>query len=157
MMAMHRVYAPDGHFHLVETLDRATEAPPEAEIAPALPTRFWYMASPYRKYPLGIQAASEAASRFAAALFDRGIQIYSPIALSHEIARYTTLDPMDEAWLAAQVPFMTAARGLIVAKINTWDLSSGIAWERTWFSERGRPIYMLDDPLPEQLPGGLKP
>lgn len=118
--------------------------------------RYWYVATPYRAYPLGIEAASEAASRFAASLFDRGIMVYSPIAHSHELARYTKLDPMDAQWALAQIPFMEPALGLIIAKLPTWDLSLGIEWERDWFKARGRPIFILDVPIPAELPGGLK-
>lgn len=117
--------------------------------------KFWYVATPYRKYPGGIEAANKAASQVTAELFDRGLQVYSPIVHSHELARYTQLDPMSDRWLEAQLPFMRAAKGIIVAKLPTWEISYGISWEKGWFSAHKRPIFHLDVPLPLDLPGGL--
>lgn len=45
-----------------------------------------YLATPYSKYPRGIEAAFVDASRLAACLVRLGISVYSPIAHTHPIA-----------------------------------------------------------------------
>lgn len=123
-------------------------------ITPA--TKFFYVASPYRKYFAGIEAAAETAARLCAELVDRNVEVYSPIVLSHEYARYTEIPPDDERWLIIGRPIMAAAAGIIVLKMSGWDVSTGIAGEIAWFKERGRPIYHLDVPLPDTLHGDLR-
>lgn len=106
---------------------------------------------------MGLDAACEAAARCAAALIDRGVNVYSPIVHSHPIgALVKSFDQRDNAWLTIELAFMRPAKGLIVMKLASWDCSRGISWEKQWFSERGLPIYHIDDPLPDELPGGLK-
>lgn len=117
---------------------------------------YWYMATPYRRYPGGLDAAAVRAAEFAAQLIDRGVNVYSPIVHSHEIARFTKLSPMDDRWLEIEMAFMRPAKGLIVIKMSCWDTSTGIASERAWFKAMRRPIFILDAPLPAELPGGLK-
>lgn len=119
-------------------------------------TKFFYVASPYRKYPHGIEAAAKDVAQVCAQLVDRGVEVYSPIVLSHEYARYTSIPPDDARWLVIGRPIMAAAHGIIVVKLVSWDISTGIAGEVDWFRERGRPIYHLDVPLPDTLHGDLK-
>jgi|SRR5580700_6377489 hypothetical protein len=117
---------------------------------------FWYMASPYRKYPGGLELAAKHAAEIAAELLDRNVLVYSPIVHSHHIADFVrSRTHYDDFWLQAEIPFMRASRGMILIKMPSWDISSGIAWEQDWFKHQGRPIYRLSDPLPEQLPGAL--
>ena len=119
-------------------------------------TKFFYVASPYRKYFGGIEMAASVAARLCAELVDRGVEVYSPIVLSHEYARFSKIDPMDARWLIIGRPIMAAAAGIIVLKMPGWDISTGIAGEVIWFRDRGRPIYHLDVPLPDTLHGDLK-
>lgn len=112
--------------------------------------RYWYLASPYRGHPHGFEAAAAEAARWAAWLVDVGIEIYSPIVHSHPIAQFVKTAPPEGDpgsgsgagfWLERQVPFMAAAAGLLVAHIEGWSCSTGIAWERDWFRAAGRPIH----------------
>jgi hypothetical protein len=123
-------------------------------ITPA--TKFFYVASPYRKYGAGIEMAARHAAQLCAELVDRGVEVYSPIVLSHEYARYSKIDPMDERWLVIGRPIMAAACGIIVLKMAGWDMSSGVAGEMDWFKQHKRPIYLLDVPLPDLLHGDLR-
>ncbi len=116
---------------------------------------FWYVATPYRGHPAGLEAGFEAACRYTAALMDAGVEVYSPIAHSHPISQFTRADPKSDYWLQRQLPYMAAARGMIIAKIPGWNRSSGIQFEKDWFSARGRPIFILSDPLPDPVPGGF--
>lgn len=117
--------------------------------------RFWYLATPYRRYPGGLELATIAAAKYGAELLDRGVNIYSPIVHSHELAKFSKVDPTSDVWLQRELPFMHQSRGLIIAKLPTWDLSKGVRFERGWFEARRRPIFILDAPLPDELPGGL--
>jgi len=106
---------------------------------------FWYLATPYSKYPDGIEAAFVAAAKAAARLIAAGVPVYSPIAHTHPIAIHGGMDPLDhKIWLPADMPMMTAAHGLLVAKLLTWDKSYGIAIEIGEFARSGKPIEYLE-------------
>lgn len=116
---------------------------------------FWYLATPYRAYSGGLDAAYGLAVAAAAELIDRGLEVYSPIAHSHHIARHVlSADPENDFWLERQKPFLTAARGVLVLTAPGWDRSSGMRFEIE-FAERARkPVYRLGFPeltLPEDL------
>jgi len=106
---------------------------------------YWYIATPYSKYPYGLEQAWREACRIAAHLMTRGIPVYCPVAESHPVAIYGNLDPVDhELWMYADRPKMDAACGLIVAKLLGWNESKGIAEEIRVFEEAGKPIQYLD-------------
>jgi hypothetical protein len=115
---------------------------------------FWYLATPYSKYPQGTHLAFEDACREAALLIRAGIRVYSPIAHTHPVAMFGDIDPLDHTiWLAADEPFMRAAGGLIVCKLEGWDSSYGIAVEIQHFLDAGKPIvYMTPGSVPELEP-----
>jgi hypothetical protein len=114
---------------------------------------FWYLATPYTKYPKGIDEAFKEASRQAALLVGAGIPVFCPIAHAHPIAIEGGLDPFDHTiWLPADRPFMDAARGLIVCKMLMWEFSRGVIEEIRVFTEASKPIiYMEPDIVPALL------
>ncbi len=106
---------------------------------------YWYLATPYSKYPGGLDAAFNAACKVAAKLIGKGELIYSPIAHTHPIASKSWLDPSDhDIWLRLDEPLMHGAKGIIVAKLPTWEISFGVAFEIDWFTKAGRPIRYLE-------------
>lgn len=108
---------------------------------------FWYFATPYTKYHLGIEEAFKEACRAAAFLKRRGAQLYCPIAETHPIAVYGEMDPLDgELWQSLYVELMDRACGLIVCKMQGWDESRGVAIEIEAFKEVGKPIVFLEWP-----------
>ena len=108
---------------------------------------YWYLASPYSKYPQGLEAAFIEVSKAAAQLIKQGVRIYCPISHSHPIAIYGKIDPLDHSlWLAADKPFMDGARGLIVLKMDTWENSFGIGVEIEAFKAAGKPIQYMEWP-----------
>jgi len=108
---------------------------------------YWYLASPYSKYPKGLEAAFIEVSKAAAQLIKQGVRIYCPISHSHPIAIYGKIDPLDHSlWLAADKPFMDGARGLIVLKMDTWENSFGIGVEIEAFKAAGKPIQYMEWP-----------
>ncbi len=114
---------------------------------------FWYLASPYSKYPLGLTAAHYHVCQEAGRLIKAGVSVYSPIAHSDPIAMASGIDPYDhDIWLPADKPIADAAGGLIVLKLEGWSQSFGIAQEIEWFAGEGKPIiYMTPGEMPTEL------
>ncbi len=125
---------------------------------------FWYLGSPYAKYPgnrwwhrwsrrARLNSAFKAVCIEAGELIKAKIPIYSPIAHIHSVARFTHMDPLDHAiWLPADKPLMQAAYGLIVLKLPSWQISYGLEREIEFFAEMKRPvIYMTPGKIPEEI------
>ena len=59
-----------------------------------------------------------------------GKHIYSPIAHTHGIAKVGGFDPLDhDIWLPLDEKMMVACDYLVVAKMEGWDTSKGVAFE----------------------------
>lgn len=114
---------------------------------------YWYLGSPYSKYPRGIGLAHQNVCIAAGRLIAAGIAVYSPIAHTHPIALHAGMNPLDhEIWMPADQPLMDAAKGLIVLKMEGWDKSYGLAYEIEIFTAMGLPvIYMEPGVIPEEL------
>lgn len=113
------------------------------------PRMLSYLATPYTKFPDGIEAAFIEASKLAARLLRAGVKVYSPIAHCHPIATFGALDPLDHAmWMALDTVMLSAADVLIVAHMASWEESKGMAIEIEYFEKAGKPIFDLD---PESL------
>ena len=109
---------------------------------------FLYLATPYSKHPEGIDAAFRYACHAAGRLLSRGVKAFSPIAHSHPIAIHGNVDPLShEIWLAADRPFMQAARGMIVVMMPGWETSYGVQQEIAAFNEMQKPIHYLPWPI----------
>lgn len=107
-----------------------------------------YLATPYSKYPLGIEQAFEDAAALAAALVRAGIKVYSPIAHTHPIAVHGGIDPLDHAvWMPFDEAMMAKADLLIVAQMTGWEESKGIAIEIEVFERARKPIFLFDPEL----------
>lgn len=104
-----------------------------------------YLATPYSKYTPGIEAAFIDASKLAARLMLSGVQVYSPIAHTHPLAVHGGIDPLDlSIWLPFDEAMMKACDVLIVAHMQGWEESTGIAHEVKFFEDAGKRIYDLD-------------
>ena len=116
---------------------------------------FWYLATPYRTYPGGLGAAHDLAIAAAAELIERGLEVYSPVAHSHDIARHVcSADPKNDFWLERQKPFLTTSRGVLVLTAPSWDRSNGIRFEIDFAERAGKAVHLLNFPeitLPEDL------
>lgn len=103
-----------------------------------------YLATPYSKYRPSIEAAFIDASKLAAKLMLAGVKVYSPIAHTHPLAVYGKIDPLDHAiWLPFDEAMMNVAQILIVARMDGWDVSRGIAREVEFFARQGKAIFDL--------------
>jgi hypothetical protein len=105
-----------------------------------------YLASPYSRFPRGLAEAFIEAARITAKLVRAGVNVYSPIAHTHFVAIYGDLDPLDHSlWLKFDENMMSRADALIVAHMEGWQESVGIAHEIEFFERAGKPIYDLPD------------
>lgn len=104
-----------------------------------------YLATPYSKYPLGIEAAFKDAAKLTARLLRVKVRAYSPIAHTHPIALYGKVDPLDHGiWLPFDEAIMAKSDAMLVAKMDGWEESRGIKHEIEFFTAAGKPIYYLD-------------
>ncbi len=115
---------------------------------------FAYVATPYSKYPEGIEKAYELACGQTAFLLKSDIPVYSPIAATHGIAIHGNIDPLDhDIWLTADHPFMELASALIVCKAESWTESYGMKYEIEYFISQHKPIFYMEL---SEMPEGLK-
>lgn len=113
---------------------------------------FWYLATPYSKYALGINAAFEDACKAAAKLLSAGVHVFSPIAHTHPIASYGGLDYYShELFVPLDEKMMRAAHGLLVLRMDGWEESLGIKYEVEFFTKNYRPVVHLAWPSLELL------
>lgn len=105
---------------------------------------YYYLASPYSKFDMGLGAAHIVACQIAARLIRAGYSVYSPIAHTHPIAVHGEIDPRDhKIWLPVDAPLMNAAIGVFVAQIPGWRESLGVQHELAWFREQKRPVMFV--------------
>lgn len=108
-----------------------------------------YVASPYTLYAGGITNAFVDAARITARLMLAGIHTYSPIVASHPLAVYGKINPLDHTiWLPLNDVMLEKCDVLIVARMEGWDKSAGVAHEIEVFERARKPIYDLE---PESL------
>lgn len=114
---------------------------------------FWYLASPYKRFPDGLERAFRVAVQARGLLVKRGISCFSPIVHSHQVAEDCGIDPIDHAiWLPVEAPIMRAAKGLILLRALSWEESFGMEEERKAFIAEGKPVVFMD---PGIVPDGL--
>ncbi len=107
--------------------------------------RLCYLATPYSRFPGGIEAAFVAACRVVADLLKSGVSAYSPIAHTHPVAMHGGIDPLDHSiWIPFDAPMMAAADCCIVAMLPSWETSYGIGVEIDAFRKAGKPVLYLD-------------
>ena len=105
-----------------------------------------YVATPYARYPFGLDAAAYDAARHAGHLVSEyGARVFSPIAHSHTVARVAGIDPRShEIWMAQNEPFMQAATVMVAVKLPGWQESVGMAMEAQFFQAAGKPIIEME-------------
>lgn len=103
---------------------------------------FWYLASPYSKYPLGHEAAFQEIAKQAGELMALGLYIYCPIAHSHPICVNSPIAIDDyDVWLPNDKAVFQYAKGMLVCKMDTWETSHGVQWEIKEFTGWKKPIW----------------
>lgn len=114
---------------------------------PALqvPNGFWYVGTPYSRYPGGLEKAFVMACEQVGVLLRAGLSAYSPIAHTHPVAMVCHIDPLDhDIWMPADRPMMLAAVGLVVVKAPGWEASRGLTEEIREFEAAGKPIVSMN-------------
>lgn len=108
---------------------------------------FWYLASPYSKSKDGLDAAFQRAAVAVSAMLAQGVPVFSPIVHSHAISVATKINPLDaKFWLEIDKPMMHQAHGLVVAMMDGWDVSEGVAFELAMFRSMRKPILFISWP-----------
>lgn len=108
---------------------------------------FWYLATPYSKYPAGLEFACAHACNAAGQLLAAGVHVYSPIAHTHPIALHGGLDPFShDMFLPLDEKIMQHARGALVVMMPGWKASKGVMWEIEYFAKAVKPVVYLEWP-----------
>jgi nucleoside 2-deoxyribosyltransferase len=108
-------------------------------------TELVYLASPYSRYPYGLERAFKDAVEATGWLMRTGATVYSPIAHSHYIAKAAGLPADDaKAWEAHNTRFMDKCDTLIVCMLQGWDESKGVAHEIGYYQGRKQRIWYLN-------------
>ena len=114
---------------------------------------FWFLATPYSKYPHGLEAAFLLAVRQRGLLVKAGVPVFSPIIHSHPVAIECGIDPHDHAvWLPAEAPMRLAAGGIILLMAESWSQSVGMKIEREEFVAAGKPVVFMEPDVLPALP-----
>lgn len=109
---------------------------------------YLYLASVFRKHPVGLFQAYNEAREAQGALWKAGINVFSPIACFYPTAVWEDIDLTDnDWWFELDLPHMRGARGIIVLRQKNWAKSDGISRERKFFADRNSPEYSLDYPI----------
>lgn len=104
-----------------------------------------YLATVFTTYYLGHKAAWLEACRLDAALKLQGRQVFSPIAYGYSLVLNGGLPAVDHAlWMEICRPYMEFSDSLLVAMMDGWKKSRGIAEEIAYFREQGKPVAFLN-------------
>lgn len=109
-----------------------------------LPPVRYYLATPYSKYPQGLEAAYEEACRLSGEFVRAKKAVYCPIAHTHGIAKHGKLDPYDTGWYLFDEPEILLSGGLVVAMMEGFEVSRGVNQEIVYAKSLGLPLYTLD-------------
>lgn len=110
--------------------------------------RLIYLATPFTLYAEGFEPAATMASNIATRLAKATHgAVFSPIAHAYSLARSSDSDPIkDEVlWRPLNDRMMEECDILVVAHMDGWDTSQGIAQEVMAFTAAGKPIFDLCD------------
>lgn len=104
-----------------------------------------YLATPYSKYPQGIHVAFRETARLAARLMMAGVAVFSPIVHGHPMSVFGKVVALNHGiWLPFDEKMMAKSDALLVAKMDTWDTSFGVAHEIGVFKSAQKPIFYLE-------------
>jgi hypothetical protein len=87
-------------------------------------------------------------------LFRLGLKVFSPIVHGHQLSVNGSVPALDHAlWLEFDSAMMGKADALLVAHLEGWDESFGIAEETKAFKAAGKPVLHLDPVKLELIDG----
>jgi hypothetical protein len=114
-------------------------------------TGFWYLATPYSRYPYGTEAAFRGAVDAAAICIRSGVMVFSPIAHSHPIAVSGQIAGHFEQWAELDEAMIRASNGMIVVEMEGWKDSAGIKAEIDLCHCFGKAVYFMSPNGPAPL------
>lgn len=104
-----------------------------------------YLATPYSKYPKGLDAAYDDACRLLARLLERDCDVFCPIAHGHGACIHGGLKALDgKFWTEIDQKHLDRAEVLLIAELPGWQESIGVQYEKDFFEEVGRPVYYIN-------------
>lgn len=107
----------------------------------------YYMASVYSQFQQGQEQAYIEASKSAAILLKRGLNVFSPVAHSHPIAAHGDINKIDhDFWMRLDIAILDACDHLLVLMMPGWRESKGIGMEVAHAKATGKPITYLSWP-----------
>lgn len=105
----------------------------------------YYLASPYTAPTKETQLQrAKTVYTITGLLLQQGLLVFSPIVYCHPFTVDFTLPPDYLFWLDFNRGHIEASPGIIVAQLNGWRQSKGVAQEIDLAKEIGRPIYYYD-------------
>ncbi len=107
---------------------------------------YFYLASPYSAMDEATKTRRFVSAAKAAAFLmtvEKKI-VFSPIAHTHPISRWTGGEMKHEEWMRQDEPFLRGAAGIIVLKIEGWESSKGVQEEIALAKKLGIPITYMD-------------
>lgn len=111
----------------------------------------YYMASVYTQFPKGQEQAYIEASKCAATLLKRGMNVFSPIAHSHPIAVHGAIDAIDhDFWMRLDKAILDECDILLVVMMPGWRESRGIKAEIEHAREAGKQTVFYSWPMLEE-------
>lgn len=117
---------------------------------------FWYVASPYTKFPGGHDAAFEASTLECARLIDAGLQVFGAIPFSHPVANELAKMGSDAVpfsfWEQFDKDIIERSVGIIVLTLPGWDESIGVQEEIDYANSLGKPVHFLKPGGPIEIP-----
>src|SRR5271155_4291848 len=104
-----------------------------------------YLGSAFTDHPGGWGYAYKEIARIAAKLTRAGVHVFSPIINSWPQSQYGGISHTDlRIWYAVNETFMERCDTLIVARVEGWEKSKGLAGEIKYFERLGKPVFDLD-------------
>lgn len=127
---------------------------------------YYYLASPYSKYPKGREAAFREVTEEIVRFTAQGIHVFGPITHSHpihEMSKEVGIPvPGDWAfWCEVDRTMIRQSAGLIVLTMESWEESTGVTAEIEIAKQLGKPIYYhapgatIDIPTPNDFEAHL--
>ncbi len=106
---------------------------------------YWYLCTPYSKWPHGLEDANQVAQQLTALLMEHRVPVFCPIAHTHGISKFVTqVDKRDfDFWLSADKPLVDSAYGVLVADLTGWRESRGVVQEIGWARDAKKPLWLL--------------
>jgi hypothetical protein len=102
-----------------------------------------YLASPYSKFPAGLDTAHREVCIIAGKLFYLGVNVFCPIAHNHEIVKLVKMPVDFDRWKSYNELMLKRSDILAIAMLDTWDESEGVEGEMDKANAMSMPTYFI--------------